>query len=69
MLGAEKCGRARRAPCEVQRENVGYDISMLYIDTDKLRKREESLSVLTYVPRVGEEFMPADRDDVNLVDV
>ena len=67
MLGGETCGRARRAACEVQLENVGYDISMLYIDTDKLRKREESLSVLTYVPRVGKEFMPA--DDVNLVDV
>ena len=67
MLGGEMCERARRAACEVQLENVGYDISMLYIDTDKLRKREESLSVLTYVLRVGKEFMPV--DDVNLVDV
>ena len=67
MLGGEMCGRARRATCEVQLKKVGYDISMLYIDTDKLRKREESLSVLTHVPRVGKEFMPV--DDVNLVDV
>ena len=50
--------------CYVQLEDVGYDICVLYIDTDKLRKREESL---TYVPRVGKEFMPV--GDVNLVDV
>ena len=60
--------RARGAcACYVQLEDVGYDICVLYIDTDKLRKREELLSVLTYVPRVGKEFMPV--GGVNLVDV
>ena len=65
--GGEKSACARGMRVLRQLEDVGYDICVLYIDTDKLRKREESLSVLTYVPRVGKEFMPVGEE--TLVDV